>query len=117
MYEKFAKAIGEEKARSYLSRISYGNMDLVPRAVLIGSMESLLSLLKSRWFLKKLYQNDLPFELEHQRLLKDVMIVEAEKDWILRCENWMGRPSRLVGQLGRVVRWPCFLCIEYRHSQ
>ena len=27
MYEKFAKAIGEEKARSYLSRISYGNMD------------------------------------------------------------------------------------------
>ena len=41
VYEKFAKAIGEEKARSYLSRISYGNMDLVPRAVLIGSMESL----------------------------------------------------------------------------
>ena len=27
----------------------------------------------------------------------------------------MGRPSRLVGRLGRVVRWPCFLCIEYRH--
>ena len=26
VYEKFAKAIGEEKARSYLSRISYGNM-------------------------------------------------------------------------------------------
>ena len=55
-------------------------------------MESLLSLLKSRWFLKKLYQNDLPFELEHQRLLKDVMIVEAEKDWILRAKTgWEGR--------------------------
>ena len=27
VYKKFAKAIGEEKARSYLSRISYGNMD------------------------------------------------------------------------------------------
>ena len=27
VYEKFAKAISEEKARSYLSRISYGNMD------------------------------------------------------------------------------------------
>ena len=50
VYEKFAKAIGEEKSTVYLSRISYGNMDLVPRAVLIGSMESLLSLLKSRWF-------------------------------------------------------------------
>ena len=42
---------------------------------------------ESRWFLKKLYQNDLPFELEHQRLLKDVMIVEAEKDWILRAKT------------------------------
>ena len=42
--------------------------------------------------LKKLYQNDLPFELEHQRLLKDVMIVEAEKDWILRAKTgWEGR--------------------------
>ena len=61
-------------------------------------MESFLSLLKSRWFLKKLYQNDLPFELEHQRLLKDVMIVEAEKDWILRAKTgWEGRHGWWVG--------------------
>ena len=52
-------------------------------------MESLLSLLKSEWFLKKLYQNDLPFELKHQRLLKDVMIVEAEDYGYCTCENWM----------------------------
>ena len=50
-------------------------------------------------FLKSLYQNDLPFELEHQRLLKDVMIVEAEKDWILRAKTGWG-PSRLVGSVG-----------------
>ena len=49
-------------------------------------------------FLKKLYQNDLPFELEHQRLLKDVMIVEAEKDWILRAKTgWEGRHGWWVG--------------------
>ena len=98
VYEKFAKAIGEEKARSYLKVESATIWTLVPRAVLIGSMESLLSLLKSRWFLKKLYQNDLPFELEHQRLLKDVMIVEAEKDWILRAKTgWEGRHGWWVG--------------------
>ena len=52
LYEKFAKAIGEEKAdgpKESATEI----WTLVPRAVLVGSMESLLSLLKSRWFFKK----------------------------------------------------------------
>jgi beta-lactamase class D len=99
VYEKFAKAIGEEKARSYLSRISYGNMDpstkggayWVDGKLAISAEEQVV-------FLKKLYQNDLPFELEHQRLLKDVMIVEAEKDWILRAKTgWEGRHGWWVG--------------------
>ena len=117
VYEKFAKAIGEEKARSYRQNQLRRNVNSVPKAVLRWVDELAISAEEQVVFLKKLYQNDLPFELEHQRLLKDVMIVEAEKDWILRAKNWMGRPSRLVGRLGRVVRWPCFLCIEYRHSQ
>ena len=50
VYEKFAKAIGEEKARSYLSRISYGNMDPSTKGGAYWVDESLLSLLKSRWF-------------------------------------------------------------------
>ena len=99
VYEKFAKAIGEEKARSYLSRISYGNMDpstkggayWVDGKLAISAEEQVV-------FLKKLYQNDLPFELEHQRLLKDVMIVEAER-LDITCENWMG------GRHGWWVGW------------
>ena len=49
-------------------------------------MESLLSLLKSRVFLKKLYQNDLPKFEQSINVFWDVMIVEAEKDWILRAK-------------------------------
>ena len=117
VYEKFAKAIGEEKARSYLSRISYGNMDPSTKGGAYWVDGKLAISAEEQVVFFKLYQNDLPFELEHQRLLKDVMIVEAEKDWILRAKTGWERPSRLVGRLGRVVRWPCFLCIEYRHSQ
>ena len=63
-------------------------------------MESLLSLLKEQVvFLKKLYQNDLPFELEHQRLLKDVMIVEAER-LDITCENWMEKTVTAGGSVG-----------------
>ena len=31
-------------------------------------------------FLRKLYRNELPFKVEHQRLVKDIMIVEAGRD-------------------------------------
>ena len=112
--KKFIR-IGEEKARSYLSRISYGNMDpstkggayWVDGKFAISAEEQVV-------FLKSYIKMIFRLELEHQRLLKDVMIAEAEKDWILRAKTgWEGRHGWWVG---RVVRWPCFLCIEYRHS-
>lgn len=31
-------------------------------------------------FLQRLYQNKLPFRIEHQRLVKDVMVIEAGSD-------------------------------------
>lgn len=37
----------------------------------------------------------LPFGVEHQRLVKDVLIVEARRDWILRSKTgWQGRRER-----------------------
>ena len=87
-------------------------MDLVPRAVLIGSMESLLSLLKSRWFFKSYIKMIFRLSCEHQRLLKDVMIVEAEKDWILRAKTgWEGRHGWWV----RLAEWsagPVFFALN-----
>jgi beta-lactamase class D OXA-2 len=39
-----------------------------------------------------------PFRVEHQRLLKDIMIVEAGRDWILRAKTgWSGRVGWCVG--------------------
>ena len=55
-------------------------------------------------FLRKLYRNELPFKVEHQRLVKDIMIVEAGRDWILTQRPDGRRVStadRLVGRLGR----------------
>lgn len=99
VYEEFAKTIGKEKAQSYLTKINYGNMDpssqggayWVDGKLAISAEEQVL-------FLKKLYHNNLPFALEHQRLVKDIMIVEAEKDWILRAKTgWQGEYGWWVG--------------------
>jgi beta-lactamase class D len=40
----------------------------------------------------------LPFKVEHQRLVKDIMINRAERDWILRAKTgWEGRYGWWVG--------------------
>ncbi|MBE9111967.1 class D beta-lactamase, partial [Nodosilinea sp. LEGE 07298] len=93
VYESFADEIGEAKAREYLTQIDYGNADpstsegayWIDGALVISAQEQI-------YFLQKLYQNELPFRVEHQRLVKDIMIVEAERDWILRAKTgWEGR--------------------------
>ena len=49
-------------------------------------------------FLRRLYRNTLPFKLADQRLCKDVMLVQAEGDWILRAKTgWVGRYGWWVG--------------------
>ena len=47
---------------------------------------------------RKLYHNELPFRVEHQRLVKDLMIVEAGRNWILRAKTgW--KAAWLVGRM------------------
>lgn len=104
VYELFAKEIGEAKARGYLEKLNYGNAD--PSAThgnywIDGNLA--ISAYEQIAFLKRLYGNELPFRVEHQRLVKDIMIVEAGRDWILRAKTgWEGRMGWWVGW----VEWP-----------
>lgn len=104
VYELFAKEIGEGIARRYLKQIDYGNADpstgkgdyWIDGNLAISAHEQIS-------FLKRLYRNDLPFRVEHQRLVKDLMIVEAGRNWILRAKTgWEGSMGWWVGW----VEWP-----------
>lgn len=104
VYQILAKRIGEPRARKYLAGIDYGNADPTARAgdywvdgnLRISAQEQVV-------FLRKLYRNGLPFRVEHQRLVKDLMINEAEFDWILRAKTgWDGKVGWWVGW----VEWP-----------
>jgi len=99
VYAGLAEELGTHMARRYLQRIEYGNADpsvtegnyWVDGALSISAQEQLA-------FLQRLYFNDLPFSVEHQRLVKDLMIVEATPDWILRAKTgWEGRSGWWVG--------------------
>ncbi len=99
VYEKFAKEIGANKARDYLRKLNYGNQDpTTARGNYWVDGNLAISAHEQISFLKKLYRNELPFRIEHQRLLKDIMIVEAGRDWILRAKTgWEGRMGWWVG--------------------
>lgn len=104
VYQRFARAIGEAREREYLERIGYGNADVaggVDRFWLDGGLR--ISAHEQVDFLRRLYRNELPFKVEHQRLVKDVMTVEAGRDWILRAKT--GWAARAEAQHGWWVGW------------
>lgn len=95
VYQRFAREIGEAREREYLERIDYGNADPsggVERFWIEGDLK--ISALEQIEFLRRLYYNDLPFRVEHQRLVKDIMINEAghewTREWILRAKTGWG---------------------------
>ncbi len=98
MYERFAKEIGTDRERAYMKKIEYGNADPMGGQPfwIYGKLK--ISAAEQVGFLRTLYRNQLPFKVEHQRLVKDIMIVEAGRDWRLRAKTgWSGRIGWWVG--------------------
>ena len=96
--------IGEERARAYLQEIDYGNADpTTAEGAYWVDGDLAVSAHEQVSFLRRLYRNGLPFKTEHQRLVKDIMIIEAGRNWILRAKTgWEGRMGWWVGW----VEWP-----------
>jgi beta-lactamase class D OXA-2 len=100
VYQYFAKEIGHKKAARYLKQSGYGNADASGGADgywLDGNLR--ISAHEQIAFLRRLYRNQLPFRREHQRLVKDVLIVAAGRDWILRAK------TGFEGSMGWWVGW------------
>ena len=104
VYQWIAQRIGEPAAKTYLEKAGYGNADpsggkdgyWLDGNIRITAFEQIS-------FLQKLYANSLPFRVEHQRLVKDIIVVEAGRDWILRAKTgWEGSFGWWVGY----VEWP-----------
>jgi beta-lactamase class D OXA-2 len=113
VYEIFAKEIGTDRARDYLRKLDYGNADpscaqgdyWIDGRLAISAHEQIS-------FLQRLYRNELAFRVEHQRLVKDIMIVEAERDWILRAKTgWEGRIGWWVGWV-ECLNGPVFFALN-----
>jgi len=98
VYESFAKTIGEEGERTYLEKVQYGNQNPTGSQPFWVEGNLRISAEEQIDFLRRLYRNELPFSLAHQRLVKDIMIIEAGRTWILRAKTgWSGIVGWWVG--------------------
>lgn len=103
VYERFAKELGDARETAYMRRIGYGNAVATGDKPFWVEGDLAISSFEQIAFLQLLYRNQLPFQVEHQRLVKDVMVNEAGPDWILRAKTgWTGKIGWRVGW----VEWP-----------
>ncbi|MGR2739339.1 class D beta-lactamase [Billgrantia sp. Q4P2] len=104
LYQLFARELGEEREKSYLEAIDYGNADIGDDVENFWLEEDMLEITAEEQieFLERLYRNELPFDEADQRLVKDLMITAAGSDWILRGKTgWSGKLGWWVGWVER----------------
>lgn len=93
-YQLFARNIGLEKYHEYLKKLHYGNEttgDNVERFWLDGELR--ISAYEQIAFLKKLYDNALPFQQKHIDLLKSIMIDEKGNTYTIRAKTGWAVPK------------------------
>lgn len=105
LYQQFARELGRLKEMEYLEKINYGNAtigDAVDQFWLDGSLQ--ISAMEQIGFLERLYSNQLPFSVNHQRLVKDIMITEAGADYKMRSKTGWGTPDNSP-HVGWYIGW------------
>ncbi len=93
-YQSFARHIGIETYNQYLKKLHYGNEKTgthVERFWLDGDLR--ISAYEQIAFLKRIYNNDLPFTQEHLDLLKFIMIDEEKEGYTLRAKTGWATPE------------------------
>lgn len=99
IYQKLALALGETRMHQGLQRLTYGNTNIG------GNLDSFwldgelaISALEQVTFLQRLYHNQLPLSERSQRIVKTMMLNEANSDWVLRAKTGYGvRQGRKIG--------------------
>lgn len=98
VFEGFARQLGTAREETYMKKIGYGNCLAAGKNPFWVEGDLAISAQEQIDMLRALYRNELPFALEHQLLVKDVLVNEAGSHWILRAKSgWSGRVGWWVG--------------------
>ncbi|MDJ0532616.1 MAG: class D beta-lactamase [Xenococcaceae cyanobacterium MO_207.B15] len=102
-YQVLARRIGHQRMQDFVNQIQYGNQNIgreedIDKFWLSGKLR--ISPRQQIDFLRRLYENDLPFAQTTMNLVKDIMINEQTPNYILRGKTgWADTIGWYVGYL------------------
>ena len=96
VFVELAKKVGRENYKKYLSESKYGNADLSQQDAdfwNFGHFE--ISPIDQVLFLRKLYENKLPFSKRNMDIVKRVMLTEQNEDYSMRAKTGWTRENNI----------------------
>jgi beta-lactamase class D len=98
-YQELAQRVGSEKYSTHLKKLGYGNEKIGPNVTtfwLEGDLK--ISAKEQINFLKKVYEDSLPYSKGNIKLLKKIMIVEENPQFTIRAKTgWATRSDPQQG--------------------
>lgn len=103
-YKELARRVGAEKMQEMLNNFNYGNKDIsngVDKFWLEGSLK--ISQLEQIEFLKKLYKYQLPVSKRSIDILKNIIVLDSNSNYIMRGKTGWGFENNT--DIGWLVGW------------
>ncbi len=98
-YQNLARRIGKERMQTWIDSVGYGNSQMgaqIDNFWLEGDLR--ISANKQIELLKKLINNELPFQKNHQKIVKNIMITDSTNKYIIHSKTGWG--LRVKPQIG-----------------
>ncbi len=106
-YQVLARRVGYDPMKKWVTQVGYGNQQIgdkddIDRFWLNGKLQ--ITPEEQIQFLRRLYQNELPFSERSISIVKDIMIVEKTPDYTIRAKTgWFGFGDYFKQQIGWYV--------------
>lgn len=104
-YQRLATEVGNVRMNKYIDSIGYGNKDIsggIDRFWLDSSLK--ISPREQVDLLKKLYNNELPFEQKNIDIVKDILVLEKDDGFILSGKTGTGEHSQVGWFIGCIQK-------------
>lgn len=100
-YQQIARKIGVDRMREWTTKASYGQLDINADNIDTFWLEgdSRVTPFQQVSFLARLYREQLPFQKEHQRTVKQIMLLEETPEYKLYGKTGWAQPD------GRNIGW------------
>jgi len=101
-YQELARRIGNDKYKTYLKEMNYGNMktgSAVDSFWLDGDLR--ISAIEQLEVMKKIYGEKYPFDKRCYSILKNIMVVDTKADYVVRAKT--GTVARMTPNTGWYV--------------